>query len=37
MEPVVILPLGYPLGEVDPLRHDVKRKPLSEIVSYIGK
>jgi nitroreductase len=36
MEPVVILPLGYPLDEVDPQRHDVKRKPLSEIVSFIG-
>jgi len=34
MEPVVILPVGYPLDDVDPDRHDEKRKPLSEIVSY---
>jgi nitroreductase len=35
MEPVVILPVGYPLDDVDPERHDEKRKPLSEIVSYV--
>lgn len=34
MEPIVILPVGYPLDDVDPDRHDEKRKPLSEIVSY---
>ena len=34
MEPVVILPLGYPLDTTDPERHEEKRKPLSEIVSY---
>ncbi|MCD4710537.1 MAG: nitroreductase family protein [Bacteroidales bacterium] len=34
LEPVVILPLGYPLDETDPERHSEKRKPLSEIVSY---
>lgn len=34
MEPLVLLPLGYPLDRVDPERHDIKRKPLSEIVSY---
>lgn len=34
LEPVVILPLGYPLDEADPERHSEKRKPLSEIVSY---
>ena len=34
MEPVVILPLGYPQDRTDPERHKVKRKPLSEIVSY---
>lgn len=34
MEPVVILPLGYPLDSSDPERHKAKRKPLSEIVSY---
>ncbi|MDF1574596.1 MAG: nitroreductase family protein [Bacteroidales bacterium] len=33
-EPVVILPLGYPLDRADPERHRDKRKPLSEIVSY---
>lgn len=35
LEPVVILPLGYPLDEVDPERHDNKRKPLTEIVTYL--
>jgi len=34
MEPLVILPLGYPLDSTDPERHGMKRKPLSEIVSY---
>jgi len=34
LEPVVILPLGYPLDASDPDRHSEKRKPLSEIVSY---
>jgi len=34
LEPVVILPLGYPLDEGVPDRHDEKRKPLSEIVTY---
>jgi nitroreductase len=33
-EPVVILPLGYPLDGADPERHKDKRKALSEIVSY---
>ncbi len=36
MEPLVILPLGYPLDVVDPDRHDQKRKALPEIVSYLG-
>jgi len=35
MEPVVILSLGYPLDKVDPDRHGEKRKPLSEIVTYL--
>jgi nitroreductase len=35
MEPVVILPLGYPLDEVHPERHDEKRKSLAEIVTYM--
>ena len=34
MEPVVILPLGYPMDSADPERHAEKRKPLSEIVTY---
>ena len=34
LEPMVLLPVGYPLDEVDPMRHSEKRKPLSEIVSY---
>jgi len=34
MEPVVILPVGYPLDEVNPDRHGEKRKPLSEMVTY---
>jgi nitroreductase len=34
MEPVVILPLGYPLDQADPLRHGEKRRPLSELVTY---
>ena len=34
IEPMVLLPLGYPLDQSDPERHSEKRKPLSEIVSY---
>ena len=34
MEPVVILPVGYPLDSTNPQRHDEKRKPLAEIVTY---
>ncbi|MFO7670006.1 MAG: nitroreductase family protein [Bacteroidales bacterium] len=36
MEPVVILPVGYPLDEVDPGRHTGKRKPLSETVTFLS-
>lgn len=36
LEPVVILPLGYPLDEVDPERHDQKRLSLSELVTYLS-
>lgn len=36
MEPMVILPLGYPLDEVDPERHQKKRKAMSEIVTYLS-
>jgi nitroreductase len=34
IEPVVILPLGYPDDVVDPERHSNKRKDLDEIVVY---
>ena len=34
LEPVVILPLGYPLDSADPGRHAEKRKPLKDIVTY---
>lgn len=33
-EPMVLLPLGYPLDQADPGRHGVKRKPLAEIVTF---
>lgn len=36
MEPVVLLPIGYPAETSDPQRHDKARKPLSEIVSWDG-
>lgn len=36
MEPVVILPLGYPLDKTDPERHAEKRKALSEIATYLS-
>lgn len=32
LEPIVLLPVGYPLEESDPARHATQRKPLSEIV-----
>jgi len=34
LEPAVLLPVGYPLDEVNPDRHTEKRKLLTEIVSY---
>ena len=34
IEPVAILSLAYPDDEVDPNRHDTKRKSLDEIVSW---
>ena len=34
LEPVVILPLGYPLDQSDPDRHRDKRKKMDDIVSY---
>jgi nitroreductase len=36
LEPMVILPLGYPLDQADPYRHTEKRKSLSEITSRLG-
>jgi len=36
MEPVVILPIGYPMDKVDPERHTEKRKPLSETVTFLS-
>jgi len=34
VEPIAILPVGYPLDESDPERHTEKRKPMNEIISY---
>jgi nitroreductase len=34
LEPIVLLPLGYPDVQTDPERHNEKRKPLSDIVSF---
>lgn len=34
IEPVVILPLGYPLDTCNSSRHDYERKQLSEVVFY---
>lgn len=34
VEPIAIIPLGYPADEVDINRHQTKRKPLSEIVTW---
>jgi len=34
LEPIVLLPLGYPLDTSDPERHGSKRKPLKDILSY---
>ena len=34
LEPIVILPVGYPLDQVEPSRHDEKRKGIGEIVSF---
>ena len=33
LEPIVLLPLGYPLDQSDPDRHGSKRKPFKDIVS----
>lgn len=34
LEPAVLLPVGYPLDEVDPDRHRSKRKALSEFITF---
>lgn len=34
LEPVVILPLGYPGDSADTERHSAKRKPLEDVVRY---
>jgi nitroreductase len=34
VEPIVVLPLGYPEDSADAKRHSVKRKPLNDIVVY---
>jgi nitroreductase len=34
LEPIVFLPLGYPLDHADPGRHNEKRKVINEIVSF---
>lgn len=36
LEPIALLPLGYPADEVDINRHDTKRKKLEEIVHWNG-
>jgi len=35
IEPVVIIPLGYPMDSSDPDRHSEKRKPLDEITTFV--
>ena len=34
LEPVVLLPVGYPASEGDSTRHKAKRKPVEEIVFF---
>ena len=34
IEPIALLPLGYPADEVDKNRHDSKRKTINEIVHF---
>ena len=36
LEPIALLPLGYPAEVADPDRHKTQRKPLDEIVSWDG-
>ena len=35
LEPMVLLPLGYPLDQGDPERHNEKRKSPTEIITYL--
>jgi nitroreductase len=35
MEPMVLLPVGYPMDQADPDRHKSKRKPLDQFVTYL--
>jgi len=35
LQPIVLLPLGYPADPGDPGRHEGKRKPLSKLVTYL--
>jgi len=34
-EPMVLLPVGYPLDRPDPDRHSEKRKPLNHLVTWL--
>jgi nitroreductase len=34
LEPIVLLPIGYPAESKDPQRHDQERKPLDQIVGW---
>jgi nitroreductase len=34
VEPIVLLPLGYPADQGDPGRHETKRKKMEEIVHW---
>jgi nitroreductase len=34
LEPIVILPVGYPLDKPDPSRHVEKRKKMQDIISF---
>jgi len=34
LEPIALLPIGYPAAVADPLRHKTERKPLENIVTW---
>ena len=36
LEPIVLLPIGYPLQEVDAEKHLAKRKELKDMISWNG-